>query len=908
MSDLTVVTYGGGEILRNIFDAVAHLMGKGENGIIWPIAAMSASIGGIWAISKAFFSSSAEALITHYILPLLAIPCLLMVPTASVKIEDVLKNVSYSVDHVPLLLAKVSELTSTIGYKLTQGMESVMHTPNDLSYNKTGVLFGAETALDITKYKVTNATLEQNLHKFARQCIVHDLAQGRYSLNDLKKSTDLWSFLKENTSKVRMVHYFDPNENNRGGEYLSCINTLAKIEPLFKKEKAYYSQHELLKHLPMTFHALTGIQKDNEELIGQQLMISNLTSGLASANFAKLRAEAQQKSTYKVMGSIASTSLVNMRVVLEALIYGSFLIVIPLAAFPGGLNFIFSWLWLCIWIQLWPPFFAILNYTMQTAAKSYSATLMHDLMGNEQGLSLFTSEGLLNLHENIAALAGYLSLSIPFISYTILQGAQSFVHLVGTLAGPAQSSAASAATEQTSGNYSFANNNIGQMSYQNTSALQSNTAPSISSGFTTEHHGSYSAIHSGDGKSILNQHNSQLTSSLYSDEAINESLSNSLQTAQTHVDSTQQTYTDSVSKSARAMEDFTNHLGSSNSYSENTSERLGSSIQESSGYLKNTVENFARQHGIGESQGYDVIMAAASSGSLGLNVLGSGLTSSMSTTHNFANGVSCSDVFNAASTITSSEDFQKHFNNVSEYAQNNAHSSLSDEGVKLASGFTESLDQLKSSQESHQNALSEMNQASQNLSWSQSNSHQIKRILNQDFVDWSKERIGLTNTIEMLENKSHVDREKMMSEFLGDFVVNQRKESGYALEGYQDPRQAFENRNIKNVDYEKELTSMRTNATSQAEAHGMTTGKNDIRKDNLDLRLEALSAQSSQRFNSNQSSHESASSKAIFDFEAKRSEGRFTRMHSFLFNGENIADKCDFKVHGEHPLWLQELD
>src|ERR1700722_1181541 len=109
MADLTVVTYGGGEILRNIFDAIAHLMGRGEHGIIWPIAIMTASIGGIWAISKAFFSSNVETFMTHYILPLLAVPSLLMIPTASVKIEDVLKDVSYKVDHVPLFLAKISE-------------------------------------------------------------------------------------------------------------------------------------------------------------------------------------------------------------------------------------------------------------------------------------------------------------------------------------------------------------------------------------------------------------------------------------------------------------------------------------------------------------------------------------------------------------------------------------------------------------------------------------------------------------------------------------------------------------------------------------------------------------------------------------------------------------------------------
>ena len=67
-----------------------------------------------------------------------------------------------------------------------------------------------------------------------------------------------------------------------------------------------------------------------------------------------------------------------------------------------------------------------------------------------------------------------------------------------------------------------------------------------------------------------------------------------------------------------------------------------------------------------------------------------------------------------------------------------------------------------------------MNQISQNLNWSESNSHQIKRSLNQDFVDWSKEKIGYRKTIEMLENKQPAEREQMMNEFLSGYVGNLR--------------------------------------------------------------------------------------------------------------------------------------
>lgn len=905
MSNLTVVTYGGGDVLLHIFNAIAMLMGRGEHGIIWPIAIITASFGGIWALSKAFFSSRIEAFLTHYIFPIMAIPCLLMIPTASVKIEDVLKNTSYKVDHVPLFFAKAVELTSTIGYRLTQGIEKVMHVPNDVSYNKTGMLFGAETSLDISKFKVTNATLEQNLSKFAKQCILYDLALGRYSLDDLKKTTDLWGFLEEHTSKVGMIHYFDPKaQDESGGEYISCRHVLPRIETLFEKEKDYYSQHELLKHLPLTFQVLTGIQKDNEDLINQQIMMSSLSNGLTSANLAKLRAEAQQKSTYQVMGSIASSSLISMRVVLEALIYASFLIVIPLALIPGGIKFIFSWLWLCVWIQLWPPFYAILNYIMQLTAVKYSATIMFGLSEEEKGLSLFTSQGLQNLHENISATAGYLSLSIPFISYTILQGAQSFVHLAGTLASPAQSAATGAAIEAASGNYSLANTNFGQMSYANTSALQSNTAPSLSSGFMTEHHGSYSEIHTPNG-SIISQHPSVLTTRLSSDEAISQHLQNSMQTAQTQTSSTQQSYTDSLSRHARAVQDLTKHYGSSTSYSESISERDSNSIQQSCGWMNNTVENFARTHNLSTNEAYDLLVTGGVSGSIGFKFFGNGGSWNGGATNNTTNSVVSSSALSHASNLTASEDFQKHFNNISEFAKNNAHSSTSDEGVKLASGFCESLDTVKSSQDSYQNALNDMHQASQNLSWSQNNSHQIRRSLDQDFVTWSIDQIGRRETINMLENPSHTKCDQMMSEFMSSYVCKLREGSELSLKGYQDPQMAFEKGAPTRIDHAAALSDLKARGASQEQEYGFSKGMHESKKECLEKECNDGQFWANNHFETKKTEHASAHSSIKADLELEKQRSRFGRMLN-CFLPESSSSGSVHTVESESaPLWLQ---
>ena len=296
---LTLVTYGGGAILNNIFNAIAMLMNGKQGGFIQPLMIITISIGTLWAVSKALFSSSGQAFLGQFIIPLIAIVGLLMVPTSSVRIEDVLTGNGYIVRHVPFLLAKFSALTSSIGYQITTRVETTMHVPDDVAYNATGMIFGADSAMDISRYKIANAELEKNLRTFCRQCVLYDLHLGRYSIDELKKATDLWKFFEEKTSKVNMIRYVPIGKEKTEkslGEYLSCQAAVKKMTPYFSDEKRYYGQLDVCKNLGLTFQAITGMQKNAEELIGQQLMMNLLSDEFSGNQFAK-RAHTPNKET-----------------------------------------------------------------------------------------------------------------------------------------------------------------------------------------------------------------------------------------------------------------------------------------------------------------------------------------------------------------------------------------------------------------------------------------------------------------------------------------------------------------------------------------------------------------------------------------------------------------------------------
>ena len=725
----TIITYGGGEILSEIFNSIAMIFKSG--GIMQPLTLITASIAGFWAISKAFFSSSPHHLITTFVLPLIVMPGLFLMPNSTVKIEDTLTQKSYIVDHVPLVLATVAGISSSLGYRINAALEDIMHIPNDQQYLSTGMIFGAETSLDIRQYKISNGDLEKNLRNFSKQCVLYDLALDLYSIDDLKKSTDLWAFLSNKTSKVRMIPYKIPNEGTEKSKskttYLSCKKAIETMTPIFEKEKAYQGKLDLIKNLPLTFQALTGLQKDQGNLISQQLMMNLLAGEFSAKEFGKSRAQAQQNNTSIISGSLASQYLLNTRAVFAIMLYAAFIFVVPLSLLSGGIKTVTTWIWFNVWIQIWPPFYTILGYIAQLAAQSKASGVLN----GTDGLSLFTSVGLRDIHEGIYSTACYLSLSIPFISYAILKGGmESFVHLAGSMLAPTQSAVSSAATEMTTGNYSFGNVSQGQMSYQNTSGFQNNTAASLSGGYMTENNGMESTVHTSQG-AVLDQKNSNLRESIVSDKAITEGLQMAFQTSQSAHESAQKTYNESLSGHTRSMSDLTEHLSHAENYNENASSRTSMDTHESARYLMSEAESWGKQFGLSQRQSIEVL-AGVGSGALSMV----GLDFKANNHH----GTSSDEVFSSAKNLVSSEDFQKNYQKVQDFSKGEAYSSLNDEGVRLATGYTRSLDEVHSSQDQQQAAFTKMNQISDNLSWAENNSISTKNSLNQEFIKWASDK------------------------------------------------------------------------------------------------------------------------------------------------------------------------
>lgn len=751
-NQLTIVTYGGGDVLEKIFNGIAMLSQKGE--IFYQLCMVMILLTSIYIAIRAYFGLQAP--IKGYFVFVAFVFIFCISSKATVHIEDVFRNRAYTVSNVPLALAKASELFSTIGFKVTKSVERVMHTANssytklsdsgnDL-YGSTGMIFGAESIMDLGRYRVNNGDLKQNLQKFAKQCITFDLAHRRYAFEDLRNSEDLWNFLKTNTSKLRMVDYKDPKEKNV--EYLTCQQALAKMESDIGKEKDRIQNEELLKHLPFAYKVLTGVSKDASNLFSQQLMVSYLADNFSSEEYAKTRAKSQQTSTYRVMGALASSSLLAIRAVLEPLIYFAFIFVLPLSLVPSGAAILKSWVEMVIWIQLWPPFYAVLNYIQQIASHTYAATVFPNL--TKQSITVANSIALENLNADISALAGYIAVSIPFISYAVAKGGVgSLMHMAGSLMTPAHSAASAAAGELTTGNYSYGNLSLENSSYANSSQMQNQLAPSISQGFTNINRGDYSLMESGS-RLAVNEKLSTTHIGTNAQESLSNIASDQLQVAQTEAQVSAEQLLSSRSHHAKNTLDLASHIGNSTSLNSSLNERESSSYQEASHKLSNIASNFAKNHSMTEQEARG-FLADVHAG-VGLEIFGTG--GSIKGGLSFSGSFSDSEMFQEAKNITESKDFQESFQKVQDYSSSLSFNQGDDIGRRLSESFSQSSDQMTSSQESYNQSLSQLETASKANSYIQTNSASITKNCDQSIFEFACSQYGEAAALEMIQNQS----------------------------------------------------------------------------------------------------------------------------------------------------------
>lgn len=446
----------------------------------------------------------------RWLIIMVLIHSVLLIPKTDVVIVDRTGSAPPTVrSNIPIGLAFFASITSHAGDVLTRTFETVFALPDDLRFQKNGVMFGNTVLTDSLQTAPVTPAFRDDLTKFVNNCTYYDIIAGRINQDDFSKSDDIWSMMANtsNTLTTPMSTAADGamtcidaynNLNDRwAGEISSTMQMHGRsLNPTSTNNVVAASL--LASQISNSYSQLTGISKSATDMLRQNMAINSVrdsqmvaaqklnSDSNAIINAAQTQVETTTNINYITMARVAERAAPGIRNVVEIICYAVFPIVILLLVIAGehAGKVLKGYLMSLVWIQLIPPLYAVLNFVMtsvsQTKLVGIASSTGSSAAVNMANIAQLSQHGLSDM-----AIAGYLTLSLPVIAWALVKaGEVGGASLFSAALSPASSSSSHVAGNLAAGNVSQGNVSLDSTSANNVNSNHYDTAPSMSSGFT----------------------------------------------------------------------------------------------------------------------------------------------------------------------------------------------------------------------------------------------------------------------------------------------------------------------------------------------------------------------------------------------------------------------------------------
>ena len=512
-------TLGGGVYLVDLLNAVAAITGGGA---YLTLAQLAGVAGLAWILFRTAFGGSWRDN-AKWVLMFTAVWGAMIVPKATVRVVDRLDPALAPavVANVPIGLALFASLTSEVGDGLTRLTEQAFTLPNDLTYQRHGMIFGSRLADAVTRMEITDAVFARNVRNYARQCIFHALLLGHISADDLRETTDLWALVTNSgspsagASPARLVEFATRGPAGATGatpvdtDIVTCAESAARLTAQWGTEinratgifglrlfpgaaTEALARAELIAALPVAHDFLIGASRTAAQAIQQQMLLNAIhdageqwatEAGNAAAlrAYTETRAEAQTVAAYRAIGRQAETWVPLLRIVFECLYVGAFPMAVLLMLTPAGGSFFRAYLGGFVWLQSWGPLYAILHrIALGEAAEAMGTVAL--MPGGDVGISLVAQAGIRAVAADVAVMSGYLSMSVPFLAAALAYGVGRATSLASSVLHVGQEAAIGAAREGSTGNLSLGSTQVDSHRYAHLEGRQVRTSAQVDTG------------------------------------------------------------------------------------------------------------------------------------------------------------------------------------------------------------------------------------------------------------------------------------------------------------------------------------------------------------------------------------------------------------------------------------------
>ena len=640
-----VHTVGGGYFLYDIFNYLAAFTGSGNFGALITGGLIAGVL--IAAFQLAAFGSARQVML--YVLGVSLVSALAIGPKARVVVMDstVALGIYGTVDNVPWSVAWVSSLTTRTSSALTGTMETLLSPPDNVSYQKTGMLFGATILSQAARWRAVTPVFHTDIVNFMENCMVDAAHLGLLDIERLTNHPTLIGYITSNVPQS--LAYYD----STAGQTMTCADGWTDLRDRLIDEaqrvvtlksaghfqtaasiNINYAEQTTRRALRSFQQYLGAASASAIPTIRQAILINSLddaiqrqiaTSGNDAAMMAYqvARAEAQTSQSYSVVGISALKWVPLMKIVFETIYLAAFPLAVLMMMTPLLWTVLKGYFGGFVWLAAWDPLSAILHSIVLKASSGYYREAMGTFDGAslEYVMSFANSMGIRAVEQDVGSMAGYLMMSVPFLATVIMFGAGRMAGLATSMLNVSQGAAIEAGREGATGNISLAN-----LSLNNQAANKINLSHLTDTGLRTVRLSDGSMVHyNADGSTTYSPGTAQTTGGLSArvGQSFREEIADRREEALRSVRTARDEWSTALNETASNYADFARSLVTGTATSaDRTTGQTQRHIQEAR--VANTaVETFAKEHGITLDAAYQVALAAGTPGALPVKLDGS---------------------------------------------------------------------------------------------------------------------------------------------------------------------------------------------------------------------------------------------------------------------------------------------
>ncbi len=755
---LSVFTIGGGDLLEKVFNAVAAAFNNTST--IGAITSLAVMLGGLFAAFEFSKTRDIKVLIKWagtYVI----VTSLILYPKATVAIED---RTGFDIkpriiDHVPLSLAIFASFTSRIGIGFTEAIETIFHLPDDMAYNKTGMLMGSKLVLASRNFQITDADFSQTLNEFMQQCVFFDLLLKKYSVQDLTHSDNPWEFIKTHTSQARA---FPLN-----GEITICNVGAGKLDTIWRQTintaaSVYGAQilgssnnpgKLLLSHLSDGYSFLTNVSVQGETLLRTNLLANAMSSALshygANSNapaalqaYEDTKSEMQARETMDQTGRQAAVWMQYFKNIIEAIVYAAFILIYFLSYFPFGGAIVRNYLTGLFVLQALAPMYAIINFAANLFAQNRSIAFLSTDTAHGS-LSIANIAGITQANADAMAVAGYLMWPVTLGGAIMLfRGMPGAVQSMGQMmGGVVQHAGSHVVSESVGGNISAGNANFGNRSFNNTNANHWDSNVRYASGGATLQSGTGSSLSiTPDGSEVLDNRAaiSNLSSNVNWADSKRMVASHQAQSSLNAAFTKSHAAGEQYSTAIRKLDDFSQNQSHSQSSGESHSANETTGLSKSAHTVSQLVDSFAKDHHVSHERAAQVLGQVYADIKGGFSLLGNGVGAGASASASASARSSFGSLYNEAHRFAVDKNLAENVDSAKRAAVESNFRDSSDQGSRLASSIASSFDSGDNYRTEAASQFSKAESYSSMASSSSENASTVYANYNQEFYTWMR--------------------------------------------------------------------------------------------------------------------------------------------------------------------------